>query len=68
MEYKKNETAEQKNATEPKIEPDPPETGGQADGGERIYGEVCPACSSTQLYRNGTCKVCADCGTTTGCS
>jgi ribonucleoside-diphosphate reductase alpha chain len=36
--------------------------------GERIYGEVCPNCSSTQLYRNGTCKVCKDCGTTTGCS
>ena len=36
--------------------------------GERIYGEVCPECSSTQLYRNGTCKVCKDCGATTGCS
>lgn len=36
--------------------------------GERIYGEVCPNCSSTQMYRNGTCKVCRECGTTTGCS
>lgn len=36
--------------------------------GERIYDEVCPVCSSTRLYRNGTCKVCADCGSTTGCS
>lgn len=35
---------------------------------ERIYGEVCPNCSSTQMYRNGTCKVCKECGTTTGCS
>lgn len=35
---------------------------------ERIYGEVCPNCASTRLFRNGTCKVCADCGTTTGCS
>lgn len=35
---------------------------------EKIYGEVCPNCSSTELYRNGTCKVCKDCGTTTGCS
>jgi ribonucleoside-diphosphate reductase alpha chain len=36
--------------------------------GERIYGERCPVCSSSQLYRNGTCKVCKECGTTTGCS
>lgn len=35
---------------------------------ERLYGEVCSNCSSTRLFRNGTCKVCADCGTTTGCS
>lgn len=35
---------------------------------DRIYGETCANCSSTRLYRNGTCKVCADCGTTTGCS
>ncbi len=35
---------------------------------EKIYGEVCPNCSSTELYRNGTCKVCRECGTTTGCS
>ncbi len=37
-------------------------------GMERLYGEVCPNCASTRMYRNGTCKVCADCGTTTGCS
>lgn len=36
--------------------------------GERIYSEVCSHCSSTRLVRNGTCKVCQDCGTTTGCS
>lgn len=36
--------------------------------GERIYSEVCSNCSSTRLVRNGTCKVCQDCGTTTGCS
>ena len=34
----------------------------------RVYGEVCPVCSSNRLFRNGTCKVCADCGSTTGCS
>lgn len=36
--------------------------------GERIYSEVCSNCSSTRLIKNGTCKVCQDCGTTTGCS
>ncbi|KYH35606.1 vitamin B12-dependent ribonucleotide reductase [Clostridium tepidiprofundi DSM 19306] len=36
--------------------------------GERIYSEVCSNCSSTNLVQNGTCKVCLDCGTTTGCS
>ncbi|MBE6038198.1 MAG: vitamin B12-dependent ribonucleotide reductase [Anaerofustis stercorihominis] len=36
--------------------------------GERVYGELCPECSSTRLFKNGTCKVCADCGSTTGCS
>ncbi|WP_290770647.1 vitamin B12-dependent ribonucleotide reductase [Anaerofustis sp.] len=35
---------------------------------ERVYGEVCPVCSSTQLFTNGTCKVCRECGSTTGCS
>ncbi|MCB2357762.1 vitamin B12-dependent ribonucleotide reductase [Clostridium estertheticum] len=36
--------------------------------GERLYSETCSMCSSTRLVRNGTCKVCLDCGTTTGCS
>ncbi|MGH4138843.1 vitamin B12-dependent ribonucleotide reductase [Clostridium sp.] len=36
--------------------------------GERLYSEVCSNCSSTRLVRNGNCKVCQDCGTTTGCS
>lgn len=37
--------------------------------GERLYdGSTCPACSSTRMARNGTCKVCLDCGATTGCS
>ncbi|WP_346889355.1 vitamin B12-dependent ribonucleotide reductase [Clostridium sp. UBA1056] len=45
------------------IEPDKVET-----QGERIYSEVCSNCSSTNLVKNGTCKVCQDCGTTTGCS
>lgn len=36
--------------------------------GERIYGATCKNCSSTHMVRNGTCMVCVDCGTTTGCS
>ncbi|MCL1802718.1 MAG: vitamin B12-dependent ribonucleotide reductase [Eubacteriaceae bacterium] len=35
---------------------------------EKLYGEVCTNCNSTNMYKSGTCKVCGDCGTTTGCS
>lgn len=33
-----------------------------------IHGEVCPNCRGSRMVKNGTCKVCAECGTTTGCS
>jgi len=33
-----------------------------------IYGEICPNCKSTKMIKNGTCKVCTECGSTTGCS
>lgn len=36
--------------------------------GEKVYGSTCPNCSSTRMIRNGTCLVCLDCGSTTGCS
>ncbi len=36
--------------------------------GEKVYGESCSKCGSDNLIRNGTCKICQDCGTTTGCS
>lgn len=36
--------------------------------GEKVYGETCTKCGGDNLVRNGTCKVCQDCGTTTGCS
>lgn len=40
-----------------------------AEQGERLYdGSVCPNCHSTRMVQNGTCKVCLDCGSTTGCS
>jgi len=34
----------------------------------KFYGETCPSCKSERLVKNGTCKVCIECGTTTGCS
>ena len=34
----------------------------------KLYGETCPSCKSERLVKNGTCKVCMECGTTTGCS
>jgi ribonucleoside-diphosphate reductase alpha chain len=36
--------------------------------GEKVYGETCSKCGGDNLLRNGTCKICQDCGTTTGCS
>lgn len=40
-----------------------------SETGERLYdGSVCTNCSGTRMVRNGTCKVCLDCGETTGCS
>ncbi len=36
--------------------------------GEKLYDSVCPHCSSSRMVKNGTCKVCLDCGATTGCS
>ncbi|MDF2614706.1 MAG: ribonucleoside-diphosphate reductase, adenosylcobalamin-dependent [Clostridia bacterium] len=36
--------------------------------GSKLYGETCPSCKSERLVKNGTCKVCIECGTTTGCS
>ena len=31
-------------------------------------GESCSSCGSVRVRRNGTCIVCEDCGTTSGCS
>jgi ribonucleoside-diphosphate reductase alpha chain len=51
-------------------EPAPQETAAEEArrDGERLYGEVCSTCGGDNMIRNGTCKVCMDCGTTTGCS
>ncbi|NLK01753.1 MAG: vitamin B12-dependent ribonucleotide reductase [Clostridiaceae bacterium] len=40
-----------------------------AQNGTRLYdGSTCSNCSGTRMVTNGTCKVCLDCGETTGCS
>jgi ribonucleoside-diphosphate reductase alpha chain len=31
-------------------------------------GDSCSSCGSMRVRRNGTCTVCDDCGTTSGCS
>jgi len=31
-------------------------------------GEQCPNCGSMRVRHNGSCMVCEDCGSTTGCS
>ena len=31
-------------------------------------GETCGTCGSMRLRQNGTCSICDDCGSTTGCS
>jgi len=33
-----------------------------------IQGESCPNCKGNRMVKNGTCRVCTECGTTTGCS
>lgn len=33
-----------------------------------IQGELCSNCKSSKLVKAGICKVCTECGTTTGCS
>ncbi len=33
-----------------------------------LQWELCPHCQSNKMIKNGTCKVCTECGATTGCS
>lgn len=40
----------------------------QEEPKERIYGETCSNCGSSNLVKTGVCKTCLDCGTTTGCA
>src|SRR5690606_23748272 len=47
-----------------------PQAGMSADRARRAgyTGESCSSCGSIRVRRNGTCVVCDDCGTTSGCS
>jgi ribonucleoside-diphosphate reductase alpha chain len=38
------------------------------NAGDYLLGDLCPSCGSSKMVKNGTCKVCTECGTTTGCS
>lgn len=31
-------------------------------------GDICPQCGGSSMARNGSCLLCQDCGSTTGCS
>lgn len=56
-------------ATTPVVSVAPADPGDLAESqGERIYGESCSHCGGNRMVKNGTCKVCLDCGSTTGCS
>lgn len=35
---------------------------------EQEQGEKCTNCNSQHLQPSGSCKICTNCGTTTGCS
>ncbi len=65
----KSEESPKKEETKPAQKPETQTVIKDAEkNGEKLYDSVCPNCSSTRMVRNGTCKVCLDCGSTTGCS
>ena len=40
----------------------------QSINNNKVYDKICPNCGSSNMKQNGTCYVCSDCGSTTGCS
>jgi ribonucleoside-diphosphate reductase alpha chain len=52
----------------PKVEFHEEDINDAKDNGKKVYGEKCGTCGGENLKQNGTCKVCLDCGSTTGCS
>lgn len=58
---------EKKQKTKPVVEEYQPYAAPQVTG-EKLYDSICAQCGSDQMIQSGTCKVCLDCGSTTGCS
>lgn len=48
--------------------PNPTLTQGEIAKASGYTGDVCGTCQSLKVRRNGSCLVCDECGTTTGCS
>lgn len=51
---------------EPKTTEEKTVTATQTEG--KWTEDICPECGSIRMVQSGTCKTCADCGTTTGCA
>ena len=48
--------------------PPVPQYGQAAPPGSGYTGNVCTSCGGVRMIRAGTCELCQDCGSTTGCS
>jgi len=51
-----------------KVSAEPSAPAPQIGEAKRVYGKTCGNCAGTKMAKNGTCYICLDCGTTTGCS
>ncbi len=52
----------------PETDPAPAAPPVRPSSAARTLGEICQSCGSANMQRAGSCMVCADCGTTSGCS
>jgi ribonucleoside-diphosphate reductase alpha chain len=50
------------------MEPAKPLTALESAKLQGFTGSVCSGCGGVRVKRNGSCEVCLDCGTTSGCS
>jgi ribonucleoside-diphosphate reductase alpha chain len=69
----KPEDTRPKKKAEVEVEPKPKIAKASSDAlseakSSGFTGDSCPACGSMQMKRNGTCQLCQNCGSTTGCS
>lgn len=56
------------NASRQELSPRAAEPQADAVMPARVFGKKCSNCGSDKLTKSGSCEVCLDCGTTTGCS